>query len=656
MSLNVQPEIEALLSERREFSPPAEIARHANAAADIYTRAERDFEGFWAEEAEQRLDWYRRWDQVLEWNLPYAKWFVGGQLNVAYNCVDRHVERGLGGKVAYHWEGEPGDTRTLTYADLQRAVNKCANALRALGVKTGDRVGIYMPMIPELPIAMLACAKIGAPHVVVFGGFSSDALQGRMIDSEAVALITADGGWRNGKVLDLKGAADVAVANAPTIKNVLVVRRTGHDVAMTPGRDHWWHDVVEQQSEQCDPVPLDSEHLLYLLHTSGTTAKPKGVMHTTGGYLVGVASTHHYIFDIKPDSVYWCAADIGWVTGHSYIVYGPLANATTSILYEGAPQYPAADRWWSIIEKYKVNVLYCAPTAIRAFMKQGEEWPAKHDMSSLRVLGTVGEPINPEAWLWYHTYVGGGRCPVVDTWWQTETGMILITPLPGITTLRPGSATRPFPGVGAKVVDAEGKDVPDGQGGGYLVLTRPWPAMLRGIYKDPDRYVNTYWSRFPGYYFAGDGCKVDADGYFWLLGRVDDVMKVSGHRISTIEVESALVDHPAVAEAAVVGRNDPVTGEAIFAFVILKASVEPSETLAAELREHVARKIGAIARPKMVMFTPELPKTRSGKIMRRLLRDIAEHRPLGDVTTLADSGIVETIRDKAQSSEAEQLI
>ncbi len=656
MSLNVQPEIEALLSERREFPPPAEIARNANAQADIYARAERDFEGFWAEEAEQRLDWYRKWDQVLEWDLPYAKWFVGGRLNVAYNCVDRHVERGLGSKVAYHWEGEPGDTRTITYADLQREVNKCANALQTLGVKTGDRVGIYMPMIPELPIAMLACAKIGAPHVVVFGGFSSDALQGRMIDSEAVALITADGGWRNGKVLDLKGAADVAVANAPTIKNVLVVRRTGHDVSMTPGRDHWWHDFVERQSEQCDPVPLDSEHLLYLLHTSGTTAKPKGVMHTTGGYLVGIASTHHYIFDIKPDSVYWCAADIGWVTGHSYIVYGPLANATTSILYEGAPQYPAPDRWWSIIEKYKVNVLYCAPTAIRAFMKQGEEWPAKHDMSSLRVLGTVGEPINPEAWLWYHKYIGGGRCPVVDTWWQTETGMILITPLPGITTLRPGSATRPFPGVGAKVVDADGKDVPDGQGGGYLVLTRPWPAMLRGIYKDPDRYVNTYWSRFPGYYFAGDGCKVDADGYFWLLGRVDDVMKVSGHRISTIEVESALVDHPAVAEAAVVGRSDPITGEAIFAFVILKASVEPSDTLAAELREHVARKIGAIARPKMVMFTPELPKTRSGKIMRRLLRDIAEHRPLGDVTTLADSGIVETIRDKAQSSEAEQLI
>ncbi len=656
MSVNAQPEIEALFSEQREFAPPPEIARHANATADLYERAEQDFEGFWEGQAADRLDWFRTWDKVLEWDLPYAKWFLGGQLNVAYNCVDRHVEHGLGSKVAYYWEGEPGDSRTITYADLQSEVNKCANALTALGVRTGDRVGIYMPMIPELPIAMLACAKIGAPHVVVFGGFSSDALQGRMIDSEAVALITADGGWRNGKVLDLKGPADVAVGNAPTIKNVLVVRRTGHDVPMTAGRDHWWHELVEAQSAQCDPVPVDSEHLLYLLHTSGTTAKPKGIMHTTGGYLTGVATTHHTIFDIKPDSVYWCAADIGWVTGHSYIVYGPLANATTSILYEGAPQYPAPDRWWSIIEKYKVNVLYCAPTAIRAFMKQGEEWPARHDMSSLRVLGTVGEPINPEAWLWYHRNVGGGRCPVVDTWWQTETGMILITPLPGVTTLRPGSATRPFPGVAAKVVDAEGKDVADGTGGGYLVLTRPWPAMLRGIYKDPERYQNTYWTRFPGMYFAGDGCKVDADGYFWLLGRVDDVMKVSGHRISTIEVESSLVDHQSVAEAAVVGRSDPVTGEAIFAFVILKANVEPGDALAAELREHVARKIGAIARPKMVMFTPELPKTRSGKIMRRLLRDIAEHRPLGDVTTLADSGIVETIRDKAQSSEAEQLI
>ncbi len=648
-----QPEIEALFAERREFPPPAEIAAHANATADLYAKAEGDLEGFWAEQAGSRLSWSRPWDKVLEWELPYAKWFLGGQLNAAYNCVDRHVEGGLGAKVAYYWEGEPGDTRTLTYADLQREVNKCANALKALGVRTGDRVGIYMPMIPELPIAMLACAKIGAPHVVVFGGFSSEALEGRMIDSEAVALITADGGWRNGKVIDLKTAADVAVANATTIRNVLVVKRTGNDVAMQAGRDHWWHDVVVSQSDQCAAVPVDSEHLLYLLHTSGTTAKPKGIMHTTGGYLTGVSTTHHYIFDIKPDDVYWCAADIGWVTGHSYIVYGPLANGTTGILYEGAPQFPEPDRWWSIIEKYKVSILYCAPTAIRAFMKQGETWPGKHDMSSLRLLGSVGEPINPEAWLWYHATIGGGRCPVVDTWWQTETGMILITPLPGITTLRPGSATRPFPGVAAKVVDADGNEVADGTGGGYLVLTRPWPAMLRGIYKDPERFTNTYWRRFPGMYFAGDGCKVDAEGYYWLLGRVDDVMKVSGHRISTIEVESALVDHHAVAEAAVVGRADPITGEAISAFVILKASVEASDALAAELREHVATKIGAIARPKMLMFTPELPKTRSGKIMRRLLRDIAEHRPLGDVTTLADAGIVETIRGKADSTEAD---
>jgi acetyl-CoA synthetase len=652
-----QPEIEALFSERREFAPPPELAAQANAGSELYARAEEDLEGFWAEAAAQRVSWTRPWEKVLEWELPYAKWFLGGQLNVAYNCVDRHVENGLGSRVAYYWEGEPGDTRTLTYADLQREVDRCANALRELGVKTGDRVGIYMPMIPELPIAMLACAKIGAPHVVVFGGFSSDALQGRMADSEAVALVTADGGWRNGKVIDLKSAADEAIAGAPTIKNVLVVKRTANDVQMTEGRDHWWHDLVERQDDRCDPVPVDSEHLLYLLHTSGTTAKPKGIMHTSGGYLVGTSTTHHYIFDIKPETdVYWCAADIGWVTGHSYIVYGPLANATTSVMYEGAPMFPAADRWWQIIEKYKVSILYCAPTAIRAFMKQGETWPESHDLSTLRLIGTVGEPINPEAWLWYHKHIGGGRCPVVDTWWQTETGMILITPLPGVTTLRPGSATRPFPGISAKVVDAEGNDVGDGAGGGYLVLTRPWPAMLRGIYKDPERYMSTYWRRFPGMYFAGDGCKVDDDGYFWLLGRVDDVMKVSGHRISTIEVESALVDHPSVAEAAVVGRSDPITGEAIFAFVILKASAEPSDELAATLREHVAEKIGPIARPKMVMFTPELPKTRSGKIMRRLLRDIAENRPLGDVTTLADSAIVDTIRVKARSSEADQLV
>ena len=648
-----EPEIEALFAERREFPPSPDAVAGANAGPELYAQADADADGFWAEQARNRLSWSRPFTSVLEWDPPYATWFRDGQLNAAYNCVDRHVENGLGEKVAYYWEGEPGDTRILTYLDLQREVNRCANALTALGVRTGDRVGIYLPMIPELPIAMLACAKIGAPHVVVFGGFSSDALEGRMVDAEAVVLITADGGWRNGKVIDLKSTADVAVANVPTIRDVLVVRRTGNEVAMQDGRDHWWDDLVEPQPDAFDPVQVDAEHLLFLLHTSGTTAKPKGIMHTTGGYLTGVSTTHHHIFDIKSDDVYWCAADIGWVTGHSYIVYGPLANASTGVLYEGAPQFPAPDRWWSIVEKYKVSILYCAPTAIRAFMKQGEAWPDRHDLSSLRLLGTVGEPINPEAWLWYHRTIGGGRCPVVDTWWQTETGMILISPLPGVTTLRPGSATRPFPGVAAKVVDAEGNDVPNGSGGGYLVLTHPWPAMLRGIYNDPERYQSTYWRRFPGMYFAGDGCKVDADGYFWLLGRVDDVMKVSGHRISTTEVESALVDHPAVAEAAVVGRSDPVTGEAISAFVTLKAHITPSEALSAELREHVATRIGAIARPKQLLFTPELPKTRSGKIMRRLLRDIAEGRPLGDVTTLADAGIVEAIRDRAGAGEAD---
>jgi len=656
MSMQVNPEIDALLTERREFPPSAEFTAQANATRELFALAERDNEAFWAQMARERLTWSRDFDQTLEWDLPYAKWFLGGKLNASYNCLDRHVERGLGGKVAYHWEGEPGDSRTLTYADLLREVAKTANALLEMGVKTGDRVGIYMGMVPELPIAMLACARIGAAHVVVFGGYSAEAVMGRMIDAEAVALITCDGAWRGGKVLDLKGPVDEACAGATTIRNVLVFKRTGHDIPWTEGRDHWWHEIVERQSDVCEPVQVDSEHLLYLLHTSGTTAKPKGVMHTTGGYLTGVSTTHHYIFDIKPEDVYWCAADVGWVTGHSYIVYGPLVNGATSVMYEGAPQYPAPDRWWSIVAKHKVNILYCAPTAIRAFMKQGEEWPAKHDLSSLRLIGTVGEPINPEAWLWYRTNIGSARCPVVDTWWQTETGMILISALPGVTTLRPGSATQPFPGIGAKVVDGDGEEVPNGKGGGYLVLTRPWPAMLRGIYKDPERYFKTYWARFPGVYFAGDGCKVDEDGYFWLLGRIDDVMKIAGHRISTTEVESALVSHPAVAEAAVCGRSDPVTGEAIFAYVILKISAEPSDALSAELREHVAHKIGAIARPKQIMFTPELPKTRSGKIMRRLLRDIAEQRPLGDVTTLADSGIVETIRVKAQSSEAEQLV
>ena len=644
------PEIENLLAETRVFPPDPAFVAQTNVGPDLYQRAEADFEAFWAELARERLDWSTPFEQTLEWELPFAKWFLGGKLNVAYNCVDRHVERGLGDKVAYHWVGEPGDTRTLTFRDLQREVSKAANALKQLGVDTGDRVAIYMPMIPELPIAMLACARIGAPHTVVFGGFSAEALSGRINDCGAKVLITADGGYRRGKAVALKGNADEALADCPTIESAIVVRRIGGDVAMEAGRDHWWHELVDDQSEDCPPVAVDSEHMLYLLYTSGTTAKPKGILHTTAGYLLGTSYSHWSIFDIKPDDVYWCAADIGWVTGHSYIVYGPLANATTGVMYEGAPDTPAWDRWWEIIEDYKVSILYCAPTAIRAFMKQGESWPAKHDLSSLRVLGSVGEPINPEAWLWYRENIGANRTPVVDTWWQTETGQILITPLPGVTTTKPGSATFPFPGIEADVVDADGHSGPFG-GGGYLVLKRPWPAMLRGIYGDPERYKQTYWSRFDGMYFAGDGAKRDEDGYFWLLGRVDDVMNVAGHRISTTEVESALVDHTAVAESAVVGKKDDISGQAIFAYCILRADQEPSDQLAAELREHVAQVIGPIARPKYVLFVPDLPKTRSGKIMRRLLRDVAEGRPLGDTTTLADATVVETIRENSGAAE-----
>jgi acetyl-CoA synthetase len=646
-------EIENLLTEDRTFPPDPAFSAQANATADLYSEAEADPEAFWARLARERIDWIEDFQTTLEWDLPFAKWFVGGKLNLAYNCVDRHVERGLGDKVAYHWIGEPGDTRTITYADLHREVQKAANALKELGVGTGDRVAIYMPMIPELPIAMLACARIGAPHTVVFAGFSAEALGGRINDAEAKLVITADGSYRRGKAMPLKAAVDDALAGSPTVEHVLMVRRLGDEAPGTTvveGRDVWWHDLVDRQEPECPPVPLDSEHMLYLLYTSGTTAKPKGIMHTTAGYLLGTSFTHEMIFDVKPDDVYWCAADIGWVTGHSYIVYGPLANATTGILYEGSPDTPAWDRWWSIIEEYKVNILYCAPTAIRAFMKQGESYPAKHDLSSLRVLGSVGEPINPEAWLWYHENIGGGHAPIVDTWWQTETGMILITPLPGVTTTKPGSATFPFPGIEADVVDGDGKSVPLG-GGGYLVLKRPWPAMLRGIYRDPERYKETYWSRFPGMYFAGDGAKRDTDGYLWLLGRVDDVMNVSGHRLSTIEVESALVDHKAVAEAAVVGKNDPITGQAIFAYVILRGGVDPNDQLADELRSHVAKVIGPIAKPKFLFFTPDLPKTRSGKIMRRLLRDIAEVRPLGDTTTLADENVVETIRAESWKAE-----
>ncbi len=645
-----QPAIENLMAERRIFPPPAAFADQANATAALYDEAEADYVAFWARLARERISWSKPFETALEWDLPFAKWFVGGELNVAYNCLDRHVEAGLGDKVAYHWIGEPGDTRTLTYADLMREVGKAANALRELGVEKGDRVAIYLPMIPELPIAMLACARIGAPHTVIFGGFSAEALSGRINDCGAKVLITADGGYRRGKEVGLKHHADEAMASAPTIEHAIVVNRLGHGVHMVPHRDLWWHDIVDRQSPDCAPVPVDSEHMLYLLYTSGTTAKPKGILHTTAGYLLGTSYSHEMIFDLKPDDVYWCAADIGWVTGHSYIVYGPLANGATGVMYEGAPDTPTWERWWEIVEEYKVSILYMAPTAIRAFMKQGPQHLAAHDLGSLRVLGSVGEPINPEAWLWYHEHVGRGKAPIVDTWWQTETGQILLSPLPGVTTTKPGSATFPFPGIGADIVDADGRSVPFG-GGGYLVLTRPWPAMLRGIYGDPERYRETYWNRFPGKYFAGDGAKRDEEGYFWLLGRVDDVMNVAGHRISTTEVESALVDHKSVAEAAVVGAKDDVSGQAIFAFVILKADQTPTDALAVQLREHVAYVIGPIARPKHLMFVPDLPKTRSGKIMRRLLRDIAEGRALGDTTTLADAAVVDTIRDNSGRTE-----
>ena len=641
--------IETLLLEERHYDPPPEFAAQANAQPDIY---ERDWREFWETEALQRVTWFEPFDELLEWELPYAKWYLGGKLNITYNCVDRHVEAGLADKVAYHWEGEPvGERRTLTFADLQREVVRFANALKNLGARKGTPVGIYMGMVPELPIAMLACARIGAPHTVVFGGFSADSLARRMNDMECELLITQDEGLRGGKTVPLKRNADQALAGSPTVKQAVVLRRTGGDVEMQDGRDVWWHDAVEGMASDPKTCPcerMDSEDLLYLLYTSGTTAHPKGIVHTTAGYLVGTATTHYYIFDVKPDSVYWCAADIGWVTGHSYIVYGPLCNGTTGVIYEGMPDFPERDRWWEIVERYKVDILYTAPTAIRTHMKWGPEHAQKRDLSSLRLLGSVGEPINPEAWVWYRENIGGGRCPVVDTWWQTETGMIMITPLPGITRLKPGSATKPFPGVEAAVYDEEGKEVGTG-GGGYLVLKRPWPAMLRGIYKDHERYADTYWSRYGDVYFAGDGAHIDEEGDFWLLGRVDDVMNVSGHRISTIEVESALVDHPEVAESAVCGRSDAHTGQAIVAYVTLKGGVEGSVEKLEELRDHVGKKIGPIAKPANIVFTPDLPKTRSGKIMRRLLRDVAEHRELGDTTTLADPAVVEEIKERASS-------
>jgi len=651
------PTIEAYQLEERRFPPSEEFKRDALVVdAWMYDDAERDWQGFWARQALDLLDWSEEWHTILDWDLPFAKWFVGGKLNVSYNCVDRHVEAGRGDKVAFHWEGEPGDTRTVTYADLQAEVGRFAAVLRSLGVTKGDRVAIYMPMVPELPVAMLACARLGAPHSVVFGGFSSEALRDRINDAESKVLITADGGWRRGQVIPLKANADAAVAESPSIDHVVVVRRTEKPVAWDEPRDKWYHDLMGSVSDAeatAPPEPVDAEDLLYLLYTSGTTAKPKGIMHTTGGYLTQVAFTHKYVFDLHAETdVYWCAADIGWVTGHSYIVYGPLANGATSVMYEGSPDFPQKDRWWSIIERYKVSILYTAPTAIRTFMKWGAEHPAAHDMSSLRVLGSVGEPINPEAWIWYFENIGGGRCPLVDTWWQTETGAIMISPLPGATTLRPGSATFPLPGIAAEVVDDQGNTC--ATGGGYLTLTRPWPSMLRGIYGDPERYRQTYWSRFEGRYFAGDGARVDDDGYFWLMGRVDDVMNISGHRVSTTEVESALVDHPSVAEAAVVGAKDETTGQAIIAFVTLKGGMDASTEHGDALRRHVTKKIGAVARPRTVIFTDDLPKTRSGKIMRRLLRDVAEGRDLGDTTTLADATVVEEIKRRAAGGGPEE--
>jgi len=660
-----EPTIEAYLLEERTFPPPDGFTAQALVSdRSLWEEADADWEGFWARQAADLVSWYDQPTEGLEWDLPFAKWFADGTLNVSYNCVDRHVEAGLGDRVAFHWEGEPGDTRTVTYADLLDQVGRFANVLKGLGVQRGDRVAIYMPMVPELPVAMLACTRIGAAHSVVFGGFSSDALRDRIDDAEAKVLVTADGGWRRGSASLLKPNADAAVAGATSIEHVVVVQRTGAGKAgadadgtpgvdMTEGRDQWWHDLMEGADPNCEPEPMGAEDLLYLLYTSGTTARPKGIMHTTGGYLTQVAFTHKYVFDLHADTdVYWCAADIGWVTGHSYIVYGPLCNGATSVMYEGTPDFPDKDRWWSIIERYGVTILYTAPTAVRTFMKWGTRYPEAHDLGSLRLLGSVGEPINPEAWVWYWKHIGGGRCPLVDTWWQTETGAIMISPLPGVTTLKPGSATHPLPGIAAELVDDAGGRIE--KGGGYLTLTRPWPSMLRGIYGDPERYQQTYWSRFEGRYFAGDGAKLDDEGYLWLLGRVDDVMNVSGHRVSTTEVESALVDHPSVAEAAVVGARDETTGQAIIAYVTLRTGHEPSEGHGQDLRHHVVTRIGKIARPSTVVFTDDLPKTRSGKIMRRLLKDVAEGRDLGDTTTLADAGVVEEIKRRAATTPSEE--
>jgi acetyl-CoA synthetase len=649
-------QLATLLTEDRRFPPPPEFAARARATADLYTAAARDRLAFWEAEA-RSLDWVTPWHTVLEWQPPHARWFSGGQLNVATNCVDRHLRGPRRNKAALIWEGEPGDRRTLTYWELAREVGRAANALRRLGVTKGDRVAIYLPMVPEAAIAMLACARIGAVHSVVFGGFSAEALRDRINDAQASVLITADGGFRRGQILPLKRLADEAVAGCPSIRHVVVVRRRlGGDPGdesfanMAEGRDHWWHRLLDRESPHAEPEVMEAEDLLFILYTSGTTGKPKGIVHTTGGYLTQVTATTRYVFDLREEDVFWCTADIGWVTGHSYVVYGPLANGATVFMYEGAPDWPERDRFWKLVERYGVTVFYTAPTAIRAFMKWGTDHPKRHDLSTLRLLGSVGEPINPEAWMWYHEQIGGARCPIVDTWWQTETGGIMITPLPGVTTTKPGSATIPFPGVAAELVDARGK--PLGEGGGFLTLTEPWPGMLRTIYGDDARYRETYWSRFPGRYFAGDGAKLDADGYWWVLGRVDDVMNVAGHRIGSMEIESALVDHPAVAEAAVVGKAHDLKGQAIAAFVTLKDGHAATPELKDDLKDHVVTKIGAIARPDDILFSADLPKTRSGKIMRRLLKDIAEGRALGDTTTLADPAVVARLKEMYEAEES----
>lgn len=656
MSPDHEEALSALHHESRRFPPPAEIAANANAQPGIYAEAAKDPLAFWEEQA-RKLTWSTPWTQVLEWNLPFAKWFVGGKLNVSFNCVDRHVDAGIGDRVALYWEGEPGDSRTITYAQLRDLVAQAANALVELGIQAGDKVAIYMPMIPEAVVAMLACARLGAPHTVVFGGFSSEALRGRILDCNARVVITSDGGYRRGAPFGLKSSVDDALEACPDVHSVLVVRRTGQDVAWTEGRDVWWHEIVDRQSTEHDPQPFDAEQPLYIMYTSGTTAQPKGILHTSGGYLTQVNSSFRLVFDLKPETdICWTAADIGWVTGHSYIVYGPLSNGATVVMYEGTPDTPTRERWWEIIERYKVTILYTAPTTIRTLMKWGADLPSKYHLSSLRILGSVGEPINPEAWIWYRENVGKNRCPIVDTWWQTETGAILVTPLPGITTTKPGAAMTPYPGVSADIIDEQGNSVGNGEGG-YIVITAPWPGMLRGIWGDDERYRDTYWTRFPGRYFAGDGAKRDEDGDFWLLGRVDDVMNVSGHRISTTEIEHALVGYPGVAEAAVVGANDATTGQAIVAFVTMKGELSDKsgeQALIDKLREQVAHEIGPFARPRQIVLTPELPKTRSGKIMRRLLRDVAEERALGDVTTLLDPNVVSSIRDRILAGGAQK--